>query len=148
MWNAWAKGYKIGVIASSDHYSTHISYALVYTPDTSRESIHNSIRKRHTYGATDNIVLDFRMGEAFMGEEIAADGPQRIRVRARGTNDIAAIHVIRDGEYIYKHEPGSAEAEFEYLDNEAESGDHWYYVRVEQADGELAWSSPIWISQR
>ena len=148
MWNAWAKGYKIGVIASSDHYSTHISYAMVYTPDTSRESIHNSIRKRHTYGATDNIVLDFRMGDAFMGEEIAADGAQRISVRARGTNDIAAIHVIRDGEYIYKHEPGSAETEFEYLDNEAGAGDHWYYVRVEQGDGELAWSSPIWISQR
>jgi len=29
--NAWAKGYKLGIIASSDHFSTHISYAMVYT---------------------------------------------------------------------------------------------------------------------
>ena len=31
---AWGKGYKLGVIASSDHFSTHISYACVYTDDT------------------------------------------------------------------------------------------------------------------
>ena len=29
--NAWAKGYLLGVEASSDHGSTHISYTLVYT---------------------------------------------------------------------------------------------------------------------
>ena len=31
--NAWAKGYKLGIITSSDHGSTHISYAMVYTAD-------------------------------------------------------------------------------------------------------------------
>ena len=147
LWNAWGKGYKIGVIASSDHYSTHISYAMVYTPDTSREAIHDSIRKRRTYGATDNIVLEFRMGDAFMGEEISAPEPQRILVRARGTSEIAAIHLIRDGKYVYKVEPGTAEVEFDFLDVEAPPGEHWYYVRVEQRDGELAWSSPIWMTQ-
>ncbi len=147
LWNAWSKGYRIGVIASSDHYSTHISYAMVYTPDTSRESIHDSIRSRHTYGATDNIVLEFRMGDAFMGEEISASGPQRLTVRVRGTDKVSAIHVIRDGAYIFQAEPGKAEAEMEFLDVDATAGEHWYYVRVEQEDGELAWSSPIWITQ-
>ncbi len=146
IWNAWKKGYRIGVIASSDHYSTHISYAMVYTPDTSREAIHDSIRRRRTYGATDNIVLDFRLGDAFMGEEVAVSGPPRILVRARGTAPIAAIHLIRDADYVYEVQPGRQEAEFEYLDMEAGSGVHWYYVRVEQDDGELAWSSPIWVS--
>lgn len=147
LWNAWSKGYRIGVIASSDHYSTHISYAMVYTPDTSREAIHDAIRRRRTYGATDNIVLEFRMGSAFMGEELAADGPQRVLVRARGTDSIAAVHVIRDGAYVYRVAPGTPEAEFEFLDVDAPDGEHWYYVRVEQEDGEIAWSSPIWIDQ-
>ena len=146
-WNAWSKGYKIGVIASSDHFSTHISYAMVYSPDTSREAIHDSIRLRRTYGATDNIVLEFRMGTALMGEEIVAYEPQRILVRARGTDKISAIHLVRDAAYIYKLEPGKQEVELEYLDVDAGPGDHWYYVRVEQEDGELAWSSPIWITQ-
>ena len=49
--NAWAKGYKLGVIASSDHSSTHISYAMVYADDASRQGILDAIRQRHTYGA-------------------------------------------------------------------------------------------------
>jgi hypothetical protein len=145
VWNAWKKGYRLGVIASSDHFSTHISYAMVYTPAQTRQAIFDSIKKRHTYGATDNIVLEFRMGDHFMGDDFTATANQKIAVKAIGTGKIDMIHLIRDGKFIHKVSPGSATAEFEYVDNEAGKGAHWYYVRVEQANGELAWSSPIWI---
>ncbi len=141
VWNAWKRGYRIGVIASSDHYSTHISYAMVYTPSQTREAIFDSILKRRTYGATDNIVLEFWLGDHLMGEEFTAAEPQTIRVKVVGTGPIEAIHVIRDGRYIHK----SAAAQFEYRDSDAGKGQHWEYVRVEQKNGELAWSSPIWV---
>ncbi|HEY3839002.1 MAG TPA: hypothetical protein VGL72_20655 [Bryobacteraceae bacterium] len=145
VWNAWKKGYRIGVIASSDHYSTHISYAMVYTPSTSREAIFNSIRQRHTYGATDNIVLEFWLGSHFMGDDFTAASPQRIRVRVQGTDTIEAIHLIRDAQYIYKWSPNAKQADFQFSDAAAGKGQHWYYVRIEQKNGELAWSSPIWV---
>ena len=145
VWNAWKKGYRIGVIASSDHYSTHISYAMVYAPAADRKSIFDSILKRHTYGATDNIVLEFWLGSHFMGDDFASSAKQPIRVKARGTGPIAAIHLIRDARYVYKVAPGMQDAEFEYRDNDVGPGEHWYYVRVEQQNGELAWSSPIWV---
>lgn len=148
VWNAWKKGYRLGVIASSDHFSTHISYALVYTPRADRRSIFDAIRKRHTYGATDNIVLEFRLGDHFMGDDFAAETRQSVRVKARGTGVIETIHLIRDAAYIYKVSPGSQEAQFEYRDTDARKGPHWYYVRVEQRNGELAWSSPIWVNYR
>ena len=148
VWNAWKKGYRIGVIASSDHYSTHISYAMVYTPSTSREDIFDAIKKRHTYGATDNIVLEFWVGDHLMGDDFSASEKQNIRVRVRGTGEVAKIHLIRDGQYIHTVSPGRREVEFEYIDNEAGAGEHWYYVRVEQANAELAWSSPIWVTYR
>ena len=147
LWNAWKKGYRIGVIASSDHYSTHISYAMVYTPDTSREAIHNAIRRGGPTARRTTSSWTSVWARHSWGEETASSGPQRAVVRVRGTDEIAAIHLIRDAAYVYKVEPGTQEAEFEYLDVEAGPGDHWYYVRVEQRDGELAWSSPIWISQ-
>jgi hypothetical protein len=118
---------------------------MVYTPSQSRQAIFDSILKRHTYGATDNIVLEFWVGEHFMGEEFTATENQKIRVRAVGTGPIEAIHLIRDGKYIHKASPGTAAADFEFKDNDAAKGQHWYYVRVEQRDGELAWSSPIWV---
>jgi hypothetical protein len=145
VWNAWKKGYRLGVIASSDHFSTHISYAMVYSPSRDRRAIFDAIRKRHTYGATDNIVLEFWMGDHFMGDDFTAAGPQKIRVKARGTGDVSAVHLIRDASYIYKVSPGRPDVDFEYLDAGAGAGEHWYYVRLEQANGELAWSSPIWV---
>lgn len=145
VWNAWKKGYRIGVIASSDHYSTHIAYAMVYTPSTARDAIFNSIRQRHTYGATDNIVLEFWLGQHFMGDDFAASSPQRIRVKAKGTDTIETIHLIRDAQYIYKWSPGTRDADFQFSDPTAGKGQHWYYVRVEQKNEELAWSSPIWV---
>jgi hypothetical protein len=148
VWSAWKKGHRLGVIASSDHFSTHISYALVYTPRQDRQSLFDAIRKRRTYGATDNIVLEFWLGDHFMGDDFVADAPQKVRVKARGTGPIEAIHLVRDAQYIYKVSPGTPTAEFEYLDQAAGPGEHWYYVRVEQRNGELAWSSPIWVTNK
>jgi hypothetical protein len=35
------------------------------------------------------------------------------------------------------------------VDDDARPGQsHYYYVRVEQADGNLAWASPLWISYK
>ena len=36
-----------------------------------------------------------------------------------------------------------------YTDDDARPGQtHYYYVRVEQADGNLAWASPMWITYK
>ncbi|MDA2924072.1 hypothetical protein MYX65_05345 [Acidobacteria bacterium AH-259-L09] len=145
VWNAWKKGYRLGVVASSDHYSTHISYAMVYTPAKDRQEIFDAIRKRHTYGATDNIILEFRMGEHFMGDDFSTKQKQKIKIKVRGTDVVDAIHLIRDARYIYRVSPGKQEVEFEYVDNDVNKGEYWYYVRVEQKDGQLAWSSAIWV---
>jgi hypothetical protein len=37
---------------------------------------------------------------------------------------------------------------FEYRDNAAGTGWHWFYLRVERKNGELAWSSLIWVRYR
>ena len=37
VWNAWAKGYKLGVQAASDHLSTHYSYACTIAEDFTRQ---------------------------------------------------------------------------------------------------------------
>ena len=145
---AWKKGYRLGVIASSDHHSTHYSYAMVYTDDPTREGILDAVRQRHTYGATDNLLLDVRMGRHFMGDEFSAAEPPPIEVKARGTGQINKVHILRNGRILYTREPGQQEVSFAYTDTdtEARTGTQYYYVRVEQADGHVAWSSPIWVN--
>ena len=91
-WDALAKGYKIGVQASSDHWSTHISYAMIVSDDFSREGLFNAMKQRHAYGATDNIILDFRAesgGKTYiMGDIIDADEAPRLTIKAVGTDRI------------------------------------------------------------
>jgi hypothetical protein len=146
--NAWAKGYKLGIVSSSDHGSTHISYAMVYTADPSRQGVLDAIHKRHTYGAMDNILLDVRMGQYFMGDEFALTKALPIRVKARGARPIARVSVIKDNRVVYSTEPKQQNVELEYTDKDGVSGRHFYYVRVQQDNGLLAWSSPFFINYR
>lgn len=145
---AWAKGYKLGVIASSDHFSTHISYALVYTDDPTRKGILDAIRKRHTYGATDNIILEVRMGEHFMGDEFALKRPEPIRVKARGTRAIVRVELLKDSKVIYSTEPKQKDVSFQFNDTGDISQRHYYYVRLQQDDRMTAWSSPLFVNYR
>ena len=145
---AWNKGYRLGVIASSDHHSTHYSYAMIYTGDTSREGILEALRRRNTYAATDNILLDVRMGRHVMGDEFSTHEPLPIEVRVRGTAAIAQIHILRSGRILYTWQPEEQQVSFGYTDSDVEvgTGTRVYYVRVEQVDGHVAWSSPIWVN--
>jgi hypothetical protein len=146
--NAWAKGYKLGITSSSDHNSTHISYSLVYTDDASRQGVLNAIRKRHTYGAMDNIILDVRMGEHFMGDEFALAAAQPLKVHVKGTRAIARVEVIKDNKVIYSTQPAKQLADFEFTDKGSVAGRHFYYVRVRQDNEMLAWSSPMFINYK
>ncbi len=148
VWNAWAKGYKLGVQASSDHASTHISYAVLLAEEWSREGVLNAIRARHAYGATDNILLDFRSGDQIQGDIFTTSQRPRMSVRIHGTAPISKVEIIRNNKFVFSARPGKAAVELSYEDSSAQAGESYYYVRVEQTDGQLAWSSPMWITYR
>jgi len=153
IWNALAKGYRVGFEAASDHCSTHISYSCLLVTGTSRQDLLDAIRKRHSYGATDNIVLDFRVEadgrEYIQGDEIAAAGVRYIlSVNVIGTGPIKRIDVIHNESYAYSVAPeGKKMVRFNYSDAKPATGENRYYIRVEQEDGNLAWSSPVWVER-
>jgi hypothetical protein len=145
VWKAWKKGYRLGVEASSDHVSTHVSYSMVVTDKPTRMGIMDAIRKRHTYAATDNIVLEFWMGDHFMGDEFRSADVPPARIKVRGTAKVAKVSIIRNGKYVYETKPDQQEVTPEYRDKSPEPGTSYYYARVEQEDGQIAWASPIWV---
>lgn len=147
VWNAWQKGLKLGLQASSDHVSTHASYGMIWVEEVSREAILDGIRARRSYAATDNILVDFRVDGSMMGSVIRSSGRPRLTAKVVGARPIDRIEVIRNNQYVHTHPGGgSAEVSFEYVDNSAPPGESWYYIRVEQEDGELAWASPVWVT--
>ncbi len=71
----------------------------------------------------------------------------QLMVRAVGTAPIQQMDVIKNQTFVFTARPGTREASFEFLDNNFQPGQNYYYVRVLQQDGQLAWSSPIWIKE-
>jgi len=61
---------------------------------------------------------------------------------------IQRVELIRNGKFVYSKEPNSREFNLEYADQTPPPGRSYYYVRVQQLDRNLAWSSPIWVGQR
>ncbi len=118
--NALAKGYKLGFIASSDHASTHLSYAMVWATDRSRRAVLDAMRARRTYAATDNIVLEFWIGDQFMGGELraGAGGVPEIRVKAVGTKPFLTAEILRNGQPIHRSSPARADVELRFRDLE------------------------------
>jgi hypothetical protein len=69
-------------------------------------------------------------------------------MRVRCPADIDRIEVCRNNGFIYTNSPKGREAELTFTDREPLEGRSYYYVRVLQADGEIAWSSPVWFGAR
>ena len=157
VWNAWRQGYKLGIQASSDHYSTHISYAIVYAEATTREAILDAFKKRHCYGANDNIILDVRCGQHMMGDIFEHSGKPTLDLTVVGTDPIARISIVRGvgkevPRYVHDIGPDQKEVKLSWTDQDPAVGqESYYYVRVEQRRpeggyGALAWASPMWIT--
>ncbi len=152
VWLAWEKGYKLGVQASSDHVSTHTSYAMVISDDFSRQGLVDAMRKRHTYAATSNMILDYRIAagndEWIQGDALATEDVPTVKAVIHGTNLIQQVAVVRDNRYIHTLRGTGERMELEFREESLAAGEHYYYVRVEQEDGNVAWSSPIWVTKR
>ncbi|MEO7297908.1 MAG: hypothetical protein ABI042_04950, partial [Verrucomicrobiota bacterium] len=144
---ALLKGFKFSFESSSDHTSTHISYAMVYSEGTSREDLLKAMRLRHTYAATDNIIADWRCGEHMQGDEFKTSEPPTFSLKLQGTAAFSKVTIVKDDVEIKIVQPNKAEVELTWTDpNPTVGKTSYYYVRGEQADGELVWASPMWIN--
>lgn len=154
---ALLKGCRFSFQSSSDHGSTHISYCLVYAENASREAIHKAMKARHTYGATDNIIADYRCKasgtEYMMGDEFSTSEPPTLQLKLIGTAPFAKVTLVKDDVELKVWEPGKAEVDITWTDPAPQPGKtSYYYFRGEQAlqgaesNGELVWASPMWIT--
>ncbi len=143
---ALLKGIKLGFEASSDHISTHLSYANLYVKDVTRRSVLEALKLRHVYASTDEILADVESGTHMMGDEFSTSDPPELKIKLRGTSKLAKVTIVRDGKYVYSTSPNTQEVEFSWRDNQPQKDKtSYYYVRGEQDDGQIVWVSPMWI---
>jgi hypothetical protein len=120
---------------------------MVYSEGTSREDLLKAMRARHTYGATDNIIADWRCGEHMQGDEFKINKAPEFRLKLVGTDAFSKVTVVKDDVEVKAFEPEKADVELTWTDPNPTAGKtSYYYARGEQANGELVWASPMWVN--
>ena len=148
-------GGKTGFVGSSDtHEGKSAAKTAVLATELTRPAIFDSLRHRRNYAVFNaRVVLDFKINDHFMGEEIEVDGNPRIVAEVKGTDKIEEIVIVRDGAVIHTLNPGTKEVGLDIVDDSF-PGNSYYYLRVIQADKDEhgnrshAWSSPIWVKKK
>lgn len=169
--DALAKGYRLGFVAGGDMHSSQPGNPLlaegpystlryragltaVLCKEKTREAIFRSMKARRCYATTgDRILLSFTVNGVDMGGEVRLREPDallRIRLRVAGTSALRKVEIIRDGDVFEEYAPGDGVTTFStevQHRNPVITGKSWsyYYLRVVQDNGEMAWSSPVWV---
>ncbi|MGD9494673.1 MAG: DUF3604 domain-containing protein [Armatimonadota bacterium] len=136
----------------------------VFAPALTREAIFDALWARRCYATTSTrILLDVRLGEHRMGAELSAQDAAAfahervLHIEAIGRRDLARVEVVRNNETVESVAIDGDRASLTYTDpmpltevpavSAAAPAVVFYYVRVIQADGNMAWSSPIWLAR-
>ena len=83
-----------------------------------------------------------------MGDKVKrSDNPSfDFRVKAVAQKKITEVVIFRNNQIILRKKPHRKKIDFEWKDENSPTKDWlWYYARIQTADDELSWSSPIWF---
>jgi hypothetical protein len=162
---ALAAGMRLGFVAGSDDHTGHPGndfynwfgdypggLTAVWADALTPEAIWQALYQRRCYATTRaRIYLAFSLNDAGMGAELRlpCGASRRLAAEVHGTAPFDEVTVVRNGEALASERPGSPDYYLALTDADPlpDPANTWYYLRVIQRDGEMAWSSPIWVSE-
>lgn len=153
-----------GEFYESDQEQYSPGLTAIVAAEHNRSALFDALYRRSCYATTgERIIVGFNIAGVSMGGETStADKPgltinRHIAGYVAGTCPIKKIEIIRNGKVIHTIEPSNTyHLDFEYDDMvamekvyiEDKNGKPpfvYYYIRVTQEDGHIAWASPIWV---
>ena len=147
--NCLKNGWKLGVFANSDHIATHTSFGGVYVESFTREGVLEGMNARRTVAGTDKIFMEFSCNGHLLGREFELTEKPSLKVSVRGTAPLRAVTIVRNEANIQRFTPkDTKEFDGTFTDEEPIVGENRYYVRVEQIDGNMGWTSPVWVTYK
>ncbi len=135
----------------------------ILAADHTRESLAAALQTRSCFATTgQRIILGLHIAGAPIGSELSTKVKPGLAINRHitgyvaGTTNLKEIALIRNGEVIKTFPTKSYFIDFAYDDmdplgkvvlhgGEGKSAFVFYYLRVTQSDGNIAWSSPIWV---
>ncbi|MFA5859130.1 MAG: DUF3604 domain-containing protein [Elusimicrobiota bacterium] len=137
----------------------------VWAKEKTRESIFHALWSRRCYATTSaRIRVDYTINGYPMGSEIVLteskgmNNGRIVEINVNGTSIINKVEILRNNVVIRSIDGNSQQdlvvkfEDNELLDKLWLPPARWskepfifYYVRIHQVDGEMAWASPVWV---
>ena len=133
----------------ADSYRTGMT--AIIAPELTREALYDALYQRRCYATSGvPIVVDFRINDYLMGSDITVQSNPHLKCSITGTAPLRSVDIVRSGHVFAGLEcrPGEGVTSLSFtLDDTIiiPGESHYYYLRVIQEDGNMAWSSPIWL---
>lgn len=147
--------------SDQEQYSPGLT--AIVAPHHTREALFEALYNRSCYATTgERMLLGLEIAGIGMGKEVStADKPglainRHIQGYAAGTTKLQKVELIRNGKVLKTYEPKHYSFDFAYDDmtslekvsinaKDKKPPFCYYYLKVTQEDGHIAWSSPIWV---
>ena len=153
------RGAKPGVIAASDDhgcknglereelegFERYPGMTAVLAKENTLEGIFEALKARRCYGfmGSKRVYIDFRINGHYMGEEFSCDGDRSVYFKIESETPVKRVTVVKNcRDYMIIKRPEQL-----FFDYKAENDTDSYYLRVELADGRLAWTSPVFVTK-
>ncbi len=118
----------------------------VWARELTREAIWEALWERRCFATTNvRLPVRFEVCGAFMGGSVETSDRRTIKVWAASEAPIARTEIVKNGEDHFVREGAARIHEWEFEDA-ASSASDYYYARITREDGEMAWSSPVWVN--
>ena len=112
-------------------------------PTRTREAIMQALVARRCYATSGaKIRLDVTADGAPMGSALDDRSSADFQIEVSGTQPVTSIELVGAEGVLARSEPHTHEASFS-----ARVGSRFVYARITQTDGEMAWSSPIFLTK-
>lgn len=147
----------------SDQVQYSPGITAIIASEHSRSSLTEALYNRSCYATTgERIIVGLYIAGMAMGSEISTAQKHGLLINRHisgfvaGTTKLKSVEIIRNGKVLKTFHPDSYSLDFTYDDMSAlekvaipsknkKPPFVYYYIRVVQEDGHMAWSSPIWV---
>jgi hypothetical protein len=146
----------------SDQVQYSAGLTCILAPLHNRDSLMGALYQRSSYATTgEKMILTFNLASSPMGSELNTRQKPGLMYNRHisgfiaGTTDLETIEIIRNGKVLHTIHPKGFSIDLAFddieplekilIEKEGQDPFAYYYLRVKQQDGHLAWTSPIWI---
>lgn len=144
------RGWRIGAEGSEDNHSgtwgtaTTSRLAVLATANT-RTTIYEALKARRFFTTYDsNLALSFKINGSEMGSTVSATAASlEIKASDANSENFTVVELLKNGAVLKSWTLNTTNVSIS--ETMTFSTGEYYYVRVKQADGDEAISSPIWI---